>query len=335
MTSWTIERILHFDKEQKLIDGYCHFGFHDQEGNRYILDHDTHWIGSISQGSNTLKWTAGNHAISPQIRHIYADIINPTYLTTLDQDTVIIVSSGNNTIFKFNHRHGQAELLIDGQLWGLKDVGNCEYDPCGFLWINEVTGCRVHKFDLNGKLITTLGNGEAGFQVGKVSFEEVQFNWIFDLRRGSDGNLYVLDSRNFCVRMIDPIKEEVTVIAGTGIGGYTGDNGLAINATLGSSKDEHFDGPWSLSLDEQTNLYIGDTQNHVVRMVDRHSGIITTIAGTQNITYPFQNPSSVNDPFNLQLQRICSLDYHDHHLFIPEWDGDLIVLNKPAPSGTD
>ncbi|MEK5024846.1 hypothetical protein [Paenibacillus sp. FSL M7-1046] len=326
--NWRIKERLQFGKERKLIDGYCHFGFHNPQGTRYILDHDTHWVGEIATDTDTLNWTAGNQIVREHVRHIYADILNPTYITFPDKETVIVASSGNNKVFAINPAAGEARLLIDGAACGFKDIGNCEYDSAGFLWINEVTGCRVHKFDLKGNLMTTLGTGEPGFQAGTVSFTQVQFNWIYDLRRGADGNLYVLDSKNYCVRKIDPVNEEVTVIAGTGRGGYTGDGGSALQATFGSSSGEHFDGPWSLSLDEASNLYIGDTQNHVVRRVDHSSGIITTIAGTPHIVSPAEHVLDTPDLFSLQLPRICSLDYYDGQLFVPEWDGELIILEN-------
>lgn len=326
--SWMIERILHFGKDQKLIDGYFHFGFRARDGNQYILDHDEHWIGSLSKGENNLNWTAGHTAPIEGIRHIHADLRNPTYVSSIGKETVVVVSGGNNKIFRINHVTGNAELLIDGEKWGLKDIGNCEYDPNGFLWINEVTGCRIRKFDLEGNLLVTLGNGTPGFQTDKVSFYEVQFNWIYDLRRGPDGNVYVLDSKNYCVRMIDPLAEVVILIAGNGKGGYSGDGGPAIDATFGSNADEHFDGPWSLSVDEEGNLYIGDTQNHVIRMINRATGVISTIAGTSQMTSKVIDPSNITDPLDLQLPRICSLDYDNNRLFIPEWDGDLVVLQR-------
>ena len=31
---------------------------------------------------------------------------------------------------------------------------------------------------------------------------------------------------------------------------------------------------------------------------------------------------------NLNLPKICGLDYFNGRLFIPEWDGDLVVLKK-------
>lgn len=326
--NWIVKRVLHFTKEQKIIDGYCHFGFHDQDGHHYALDHDQHWIGGFHIGRQDLNWTAGKVAPLDKARHIYIDLHNPTYVSPLDKDTVVAVSSGNNKVFRINHVTGKAELLIDGEKWGLKDIGNCELDPYGFLWVNEITGCRIRKFDLKGNLIATLGNGEPGPLTKKASYDEVQFNWIYDMRRGVDGNIYVLDSRNYCVRMIDPLKEEVTLIAGTGKSGYSGDGGPAIDATFGSGKEEQFDGPWSLLVDERGNIYIGDTQNHVIRMIDRETGYISTIAGTNEIRSRVNDSPKTTNPLYLQMPRICSLDYYNGTLFIPEWNGGLYVLER-------
>ena len=63
----------------------------------------------------------------------------------------------------------------------------------------------------------------------------------------------------------------ITTVAGTGVGGYSGDGGPAIAAQLNS--------PQSVTVDGTGNLYIADTQNHRIRKVDT-SGVITTVAGT-------------------------------------------------------
>jgi hypothetical protein len=76
-------------------------------------------------------------------------------------------------------------------------------DDEGCVWVNEVEGCRVWRFDSTGKAVMTLGDGKPGFQSGIADFDEVRFNWIYDIRRGPDGNIHVLDRRNFAVRMID------------------------------------------------------------------------------------------------------------------------------------
>lgn len=63
----------------------------------------------------------------------------------------------------------------------------------------------------------------------------------------------------------------LTVIAGNGTQGYTGDGGPATNAELS--------GPSAIAFDPAGNLYIVDWENSVVRKVDTTSGTITTFAG--------------------------------------------------------
>lgn len=200
------------------------------------------------------------------------------------------------------------------------------------VWVNEVEGCRVWRFDSTGKPVLTLGDGEPGFQSGVVGFDEVRFNWIYDIRRGPDGNIYVLDSGNFAVRMIDVDSATVLTLAGTGRGGYDGDGGNARSATFGSDPRARFNGPISLSLDEDGNIYVGDRFNHVVRMIVKETGIITTIAGQHESTAGKSNDPETTDPLKLNLPEISSMDYYHRRLFVPtdiaEDSGDLIVLRK-------
>lgn len=64
----------------------------------------------------------------------------------------------------------------------------------------------------------------------------------------------------------------IETLAGNGEAGYAGDGGPAAAASLNEPK--------GLCLDREGNLYIADSENHVVRRVDRATGVITTVAGT-------------------------------------------------------
>ena len=59
--------------------------------------------------------------------------------------------------------------------------------------------------------------------------------------------------------------KKVKTVAGNGKSGYTGDGGHPLSAAFGSKKSGKSDGPWAFCIDEENNIYIGDTQNHVVR----------------------------------------------------------------------
>ena len=71
--------------------------------------------------------------------------------------------------------------------------------------------------------------------------------------------------------------QNITTIAGNGVGGYGGDGGSAGLAQL--------QGPQGLALDAAGNIYIADLVNNRVRKVNASTGIITTIAGTGATTY--------------------------------------------------
>ncbi len=88
------------------------------------------------------------------------------------------------------------------------------------------------------------------------------------------GNIYTADSKNNRVRRIDANTGVITTIAGSGEIGYSGDGGLATDAT--------FDFPTDVEFDGSGNLFIADRGNHVIRRIDNASGVITTVAGTGN-----------------------------------------------------
>ncbi|MEO3948104.1 hypothetical protein [Gorillibacterium sp. CAU 1737] len=325
--NWKVKQITHFESSGMWKDGCAPFGFHDSKGNLYAMSYFEHWVGCFS-ANGRLKWSAGNNPVANSDCHLILDLRNPSYITEALDDAVLLSCAGSKKIYQVNPTDRTYLLLIDGNDIGLTDVGNCVVDSNGNLWVNEVQGCRIWQFTPEGIPIQTLGDGKPGFQADHCSFEDARFNWIYDIRNGPDGNIYVLDSKNYAVRMIDVKKRIVKTIAGTGTSGYSGDGQNARQATFGSRLDEHFDGPWSLSLDEEGNIYVGDTQNHVLRMIERSTNIITTIAGNPNITKSIPNCSTESDPRSLNLFKVCSLDYANDCLYIPEWDGDLVVLSK-------
>ena len=86
----------------------------------------------------------------------------------------------------------------------------------------------------------------------------------------SAGNLYIADSDNHVIRKVTAATGVITTVAGNGISGYSGDGGLAIQASL--------DEPKGVAVDSNGYIYIADTDNCVIRVVEPN-GIITTIAG--------------------------------------------------------
>jgi len=324
---WRIKRIFNFSADRPWQEGYAHFGFHGGSGAQYLLQYDEHWLGCLTAEDEWL-WTAGAVDRGLSRVHIPFGIKHPHYITELPDGSLLVSSNGTNEIWCVRPDQGAAEVFADTARLGFRDIGNCVYDGVSSVWAHEIEGCRVWQLDLAGRPLRVLGRGEPGFQAETVPFAEARFHWIYDLRLGLDGDLYVLDSRNYCVRRIEVERGTVSLVAGTGNPGPAADGIPALEATFGSDPSARFDGPFSLSLDEAGNVFVGDTCNHLVRMVDRATGIISTIAGTAVAETRVRNNPAETDPLKLNLSKICSMDYYGRRLFIPDWSDDLIVLEK-------
>ncbi len=90
-----------------------------------------------------------------------------------------------------------------------------------------------------------------------------------------NGDIYVYDFFDYRIRKIS--NGIVTTVAGNRKKGFSGDNGPATQARIGSM--------CYLALDTLGNLYFSDTENNRIRKVDANTGIINTIAGTGIIGY--------------------------------------------------
>ena len=64
----------------------------------------------------------------------------------------------------------------------------------------------------------------------------------------------------------------ITTLAGTGVGGFSGDGGLATSA--------QFQNPVDVAVDENGDFYISDANNFRIRKVDFATGLISTVVGT-------------------------------------------------------
>jgi hypothetical protein len=333
VTDWEVECVVHFRPGDVVNQGFVHFGFHDRAGRQYAIAHARHFLGLVGD-DDRLAWTVAKDDVFPDVPNIAADLEFPMFIDELRDGSLIVPNFECARLYRIDPERKRADLLVDGHTLGMVDMGNAVVDAGGSIWVNEVTGCRVWRFDPAGKVIEVLGTGEPGFQHDAAGFDQVRFNWIYDIRRGPDDDIYVLDSRNFSLRRIDIEARRVVTVAGNGSAGYTGDGGDARHATFGSDPTAPFDGPISLSLDELGNAFIGDRQNHVVRMLDRSTGTIATIAGRPAADDQRANDPRERDPRRLNLPQISSMDYHAGRLFVPtdlgEPQGDLAVLRKTA-----
>ncbi len=78
------------------------------------------------------------------------------------------------------------------------------------------------------------------------------------------GNLYIADTENYRIRKVMASTNVITTIGGIGSDGFSGDGGLATEATLNL--------PWSIALDDTGSVFFGDLMNNRVREITVSSG---------------------------------------------------------------
>jgi trimeric autotransporter adhesin len=118
-----------------------------------------------------------------------------------------------------------------------------------------------------GILTRVAGNGSTGFSGDNGPATSAQLYFPTGVAVDSAGNLYIADTANLRIRKVS--NGVIATVAGSGVGGYSGDNGPAASARL--------DDPQGVAVDSAGNLYIADTDNNCIRKVA--NGVITTVAG--------------------------------------------------------
>ena len=152
-----------------------------------------------------------------------------------------------------------------------------------------LTTSSAEAFVIVGKFATTAMLGYAGAHQAWAECCDVEFSsrgrvsmttpnimkLTIRIHKMTDSNVKrLLTSSILLLVTISPLtaKEwEIVTIAGTGQPGFSGDGGLAISAEINQ--------PFGVEIGPDGRLYMCDTANHVVRRIDRKTGIITTVAG--------------------------------------------------------
>lgn len=140
----------------------------------------------------------------------------------------------------------------------------------GSLYVADSQNHRIRHITPAGIIQTLAGNGIAGYSGDGGPALQASLSAPAQLAVGVDGTVYVADRGNHRIRRIgtDGI---ITTFAGNGTGGFSGDGGSAIAASLNA--------PTGIWVGNDGVVYIADTSNHRVRKVGI-DGIITTVAGT-------------------------------------------------------
>jgi hypothetical protein len=145
-----------------------------------------------------------------------------------------------------------------------------------------------------GMIITVAGDATQGFTGDGGIATNAELRNPLGVAADALGNFYIADAGNERIRKVNA-SGTITTVAGNGYqdssynGGFSGDNGPAINAELNY--------PRGVAVDVIGNIYIADANNNRIRMVSP-SGIITTVAGNGYAGFSGDNGLAISAELN-------------------------------------
>ena len=128
-----------------------------------------------------------------------------------------------------------------------------------------------------GIIQTVLGTGQEGWGGDGGPALQAACQTPYMCAFDAQGNMFVCMGRHHRIRRLDARTGIVTLVAGTGEAGYSGDGGPALGAT--------FNMPYALTVDSNGDIYVAERGTPIVRKIDGSTGIISTLAGTGDKGY--------------------------------------------------
>lgn len=255
----------------------------DASGNILIADRSYQRIrkaeasGVITTIAGT--GTAGYNGNGPAV---LSRLNNPNSVVADRQGIIFIADQSNNRVRKVGTNGffiavagtGTASFSGDGgaaTLATLNSPAGVASDVDGNIYIADQGNHRIRKVDVGGTITTIAGNGTAAYSGDGGAATSASLNNPAGIAVDAVGNVFIADKNNNRIRRVDT-NGVITTIAGTnGVGGFSGNGGLAITNRL--------NGPTGVAIDSDGNLFIADQNNDRIRQIGTN-GIITTVAGT-------------------------------------------------------
>lgn len=273
----------------------------DKTGNVYYTDGAANVVRKISVNSGNITTIAGTFlgfnkpnstpfagdGGNPMAAHLNV----PLSISVDNAENVFIADAGNSAVrevssstgkistvagkgFGFAGYGGDGGLATQSTLWNPYSVA---VDTIGNIYLADSQNNVIRMITKSTGTITTiagLGPNNPGYSGDNGPATAAKLSNPQGVAVDGNGNIYISDSGNRVIRKIS--VGNITTIAGTGSEGYSGDDGPALSATFVSLK--------GLAVDE-SNIYVADGSNNVVRMIHASTGKIFTVAGNGTAGY--------------------------------------------------
>ncbi|HKC94473.1 MAG TPA: hypothetical protein VKB81_10705 [Nitrospira sp.] len=168
------------------------------------------------------------------------------------------------------------------------------------LYIADQSNNRVRVIDLATGIISTVaGTGSAAYNGDGILATEASLAGPSGLAIGTDGTLYIADTFNGRVRTIDSTTGIINTLVGDG-GEYRYPGAVeGISTSLSR--------PSGIAVDPEGNLFITDSDNHLVRRWDRATGRLDRLAGVGVANYGGDGgmalEASLSYPFGIVIDK--------------------------------
>lgn len=234
--------------------------------------------------------------------HLYiADTLNHR-VRRVDAETGVIT-----TVAGLGQPRGSGDggLAVEA---GLNEPAALAVSDEGVLYIADQSNNRVRAVDLvTGVIRTVAGTGAAVYNGDGAAAIETALAGPSGLALASDGTLFIADTFNGRIRAVDPVTGLIRTVAGDG--GEYRYQGPDEPPSISLSR------PSGIALDGEGNLYVTDSDNHLVRRWDRITGRVERIAGVGVAEYGGDGgaalEAALSYPFGIVMDRAG-------HLFVAD-----------------
>jgi uncharacterized protein (TIGR03437 family) len=175
-----------------------------------------------------------------------------------------------------NGYSGDGGQAVKAQLNGPQGVA---VDAAGDLFIADTENNLIREVTPGGVISTVAGNGVSGYSGDGGLATSAQVGNPVSVTVDAAGNIYTVDA-SARVRQVYP-NGRIATIAGNGSLGYSGDGGLATQAQLNA--------PSAIALGNNGNLYVADTANSAVRLL-QYAGNGLAIGAVTNAASSISGP---------------------------------------------
>jgi sugar lactone lactonase YvrE len=248
----------------------------DADQNLYFVEIGNHVVRKVEARSGKISTLAGTGQKGfsgdngPANK---ATMSQPHSLAIDPEGNLLVCDIGNHRVRKIDMKtgiistwagNGEKKTSPDGaKIAGssLNGPRALAFAPDGKLWLALREGNMVLQLDPKaGTIRHVAGTGKSGFTGNGGPALQATLSGPKGVSLDPQGNVYLADTESHTIRMIDVKKNSIELIVGDGKKG-DGPDGVPMKCQLAR--------PHGIFVDRDGTIYIGDSENHRVRMLRR------------------------------------------------------------------